>query len=154
MLQTEGSYVQSEKDPHIQEIVLPKPYMWISEDKVSIYYQDGEFYTGRGEAPIHWQDVPEWFWRIARDNYTAAGRAIYGLVLPEDRTKTREEKDREVVTRATKLWKCEEEGCDVEVPLGSKGVHMNWHTNEKKKRDKKIGEKHGKTNRQPGLRQS
>lgn len=124
MLVTEVAYVKKGEE---QEEVQPDPYMWITENDRNVYFQNGEFYTGIGEPPISHLDVDEFFWRIARKNYSKEARAQYGLVLPEERKLTKEEKDTVVIREATKMWKCKEEGCGAEIPYRQRGIHMNAH---------------------------
>jgi hypothetical protein len=148
MLETEPVYVK--KEDGSQECIAPNPYLWISQDNGSIYYQNGNFYKGKGEEPVSYDEVPDWFWNIIRTNYLDSdnGKKLVerlNLVLPEKRVLTKEEREADAVRKTTQLWKCEEEGCGKEVPYSSRNFHIATHRRLEKIEKRKSGDKHDKS---------
>lgn len=150
MLAIEPTYVK--KEDGTQEEIAPNPSLCIRQEEESVYYQDGEFYKGPGEAPISYDEVPDWFWDIIRINYLESdrGRAFVGkvgLVLPEKRVLTEEERTTKTIQKATTIWKCDE--CGEDVPLSIKGVHIGSHRITAKRllkeKEENIGDKHAGT---------
>ena len=130
MLQTQPTYVDNAEGK--KDVIPPNPYLKITQDAVTIYYQDGAFYGGEGEMFLDYNDIPDWFWNIIRRSYLTSevGRkaiADFGLVLPEDRVLTKEEHDDKKVKDATALWKCTEDGCDEELPYNNRNLHLANH---------------------------
>jgi len=125
-------------DTKEETLIPPNPYLWITQARESIYFQDGKFYRGEGEEPISWQDVPEWFWEIARNSYPPEVLIKkYGLKFPEERELTDEEINRNAVEAEAKTWVCDRAGCGKEIPLRQKGVHMALHAGADKRKAKK-----------------
>lgn len=81
MLQTEPTYIEN-KDKTKTEIP-PNPYIWLSNNKRDMYYQDGEYYTGRDEEPVAYKDVPKWFFVDLKKSYTPEVIAKWGIELPK-----------------------------------------------------------------------
>jgi hypothetical protein len=140
MLQTEVKYVKKtdpETGRQVSEEIPFNPYLWLTENDANIYFQDGEFYTGKGESPIKYEEVPSWFWTNLKKSYSLQAIAKLGIVLPENRVKTRDEKAAE---RAEALWECDE--CGEMVKSNVKGLHIANHKKNAKAKAKK--EKGGK----------
>jgi hypothetical protein len=128
MLKTEPTYVDTERDGRkVKDIILPNPYLCIGKNRQDIYYQDGEFYSGKGEPPLNYDDVPEWFWNLLKTSYDSDTIKKWGIVLPENRVKTKEEKEQIRVEKAMELWKCTYSGCNKEIPIQQKGLHIATH---------------------------
>lgn len=138
MLQIDSTLVKR-KDSEFAEVVPPNPYLHITQDSKSVYFQDGEFYLGRDEGPIEYDDVPDWFWDIVRRSYSPEYLEKFRLVLPENRKLEGEERDKHNIKSVNKMWKCKEKGCEEEVPMYAKSAHIARHAR-KKQRQLKQGE--------------
>ncbi len=140
MLETEPTYIKNEKDGTMKTID-PNPYMWLSEEKQDIFYQDGEFYTGKGEPPIEYKDVPDWFWNMLKKSYSREVIDKWGIVLPENRVKSKEEKEADIIAEEAMPWECDEPGCGKSVPMRNKGAHIMGHANQKKVKARREAKK-------------
>ncbi len=96
MLETEPTYVEVDGE---QKGINPPPYMCIGNNRQDIYYQNGKFYTGKGEPEINWKEVPKWFWAIVRKSYPPETIAKWNLIFPEDRAKMKEDKIEKVIVK-------------------------------------------------------
>ncbi len=134
MLQTEPTFIKDPDSPNVKQ-VAPNPRLCITQDHKSIYFQDGEFYTGAGTPPIEYKDVPEWFWDIVRRAYSKEVIDGYKLILPENRVKTIEEKEVEAKAKDEKKWMCEE--CGEIILVTKKGFHVALHVRQKKAKARK-----------------
>ncbi len=137
MLQTEPTYIKNEAG--LQEAVPPNPFLCITQNRNTVYYQDGEFYTGMDERAINYDDVPHWFWEIVKNSYLCSDKgkeyiSKLKLVMPDKKVRTKEEHAALQVKKATDLWKCDE--CDDEIPYGQKGVHIANHRRAEKRAKK------------------
>jgi len=133
MLQLDPTYVETEREGRkVKDIVLPNPYLCIGQNREDIYYQDGEFYKGKNEPPMKYEDVPDWFWHILRTSYDAETIKKWRIVLPENRVKTKEEKEKAIIAKSYEMWKCPEPGCGEELPVNRKGTHIMKHRRKEK----------------------
>lgn len=138
MLQIGATFIKNDKG-EIEEIP-PNPYLWLTLDRSDIFFQDGKFYTGTETLPLDYEDVPEWFWEIIRTSYLISEAGIntikkLNLILPENRVKTKEEKDS---IKASATWVCEEDGCGQTILNSLKGPHIARHANIRKKKEREA----------------
>ncbi len=121
------------------EVISENPYIRLSQDEKALYIQNGEVYTGENTTALKYNEIPEWFWKLAK-GCSKEGRDRVGLVLPEEKTNT--ELDEEEVPVAK--YDCPEPDCLASVPLTSKGIHMGMHTrkrNAEKRHAEKVAKK-------------
>ncbi len=131
MLQTEPTYIEN-KDKTKTEIP-PNPYLWLTRNKQDVYYQDGEYYNGRGEPPIAYNDVPTWFWIDLQNCYPPEIIKKWEIELPK---KSTEEIQRLVDAGSIKMWTCDLEGCcGKEMRLTQKGPHIRKYNKEREGRE-------------------
>jgi|TARA_Y100000310_G_scaffold121092_1_gene119885 hypothetical protein len=93
-----------------------------------LFAQNGQVWTGEGTPALKYNEIPEWFWVLAR-KCSKEGRDRVGLVLPEE-----EENHCEV---SIPKYDCPEKDCMASVPLTQKGIHIGMHTRKRNAGKKK-----------------
>lgn len=116
-------------DTKVETLIPPDTYLWITENRESVYYQKGKFYRGHGEGEIRWQDVPQFFWDIVRRSYSPEYIEKLGLKFPEERKLTADEKCEEGIKRGKEPWKCDE--CGKVLTFSGKAMHKAMHVNKR-----------------------
>ncbi len=119
----------------ITEAIAPNPYLKMTQEKESIYYQDGEFYAGSDLPALDWKDVPDWTWNILRVNYTQETRDKFSIKLPEQRKLTDEDNRVFAERKANAPWTCDE--CGETVKWNQRNTHIATHAGDRARAIKK-----------------
>lgn len=105
-----------------------------------LWVQNGYVYTGENSDPIPYEEIPEWFWALAR-RCNKEGRDRVGLVLPEENASVNNWKPEPEDEVKQEMYECPEEGCGMSVPLKKKGIHIGQHTRAKNAALRKLSKK-------------
>ncbi len=122
MLQIQPEYVTDPEDGKVKA-TPPNPYITLVQNGALVHCQRGKYYDGGGDE-ISLDNVPNWFWALAK-NCEAKKREAVGLILPEDRVVTPEEKEAANIKAGEEMWQCPE--CPEKMPANKKNWHIARH---------------------------